>query len=170
MDQTDSHAVSPEEQQLYDHVMLAARQNIFGDKNDDTRFKMVVQRLLKGRDELASNIGGIAAVTMINIAGAIQKQGKQVPGDILLHAGDELVDNLIQIAEEAKLAKPSEHDELKKQAMFDGIKLYAQSQKGQGQGAAPAQPGPPQGQPPQPAQPPTPPPQAPGIINAARGA
>lgn len=172
MDKTDAPTgnVTPEEQKMYDAVMLAARTNIYGDAKDDTRFKMVVQRLMQGRQDLASNVGGIAAVTMLNIAGSAQKQGKQVPGDVLLHAGDELVDDLLEIAEKAGLSKPAQHDELKKQAMFDGIKLFAQDQQKQKQGAAGGQPPPgagapaPQGAPP-PAQPQA---QPSGIINAAR--
>jgi hypothetical protein len=177
-DQPDSN-VSPQEQAQYDTVMIAARKNIFGDGKDDTRFKMVLDRLSKGREDLPENIGGIAAVTMSNIAGAAQKQGREVPGYILFHAGDELVDDLIEVAMGAKLAKPDQRDELKKASMFEGLKLFGSTEQRQGAVTPQAQAGyqaelqqlkggtvSPGATPPQ-AAPAVPPPQR-GIINAAR--
>jgi hypothetical protein len=170
-----SSNVTPEEQAQYDTVMNAARTNIFGDKNDDTRFKMVLQRLSAGKDDLATNIGGIAAVTMANIAGAAQQKGREVPGYILFHAGDELVDDLIEVSEGAKLMDPKQRDEVKKQALFEGLKTFGEAQqKGQSPQAQAAhqaelqQAQQPSGAPPAPAAPP--PAQAPaaGIIDSVR--
>lgn len=127
-DHSDTN-VSPQEQAMYDVTMIAARKNIYGEGKDDARFKMVLDRLSKGRNDLAANIGGIAAVTLSNIAGAAKKQGREVPGYILFHAGDELVDDLIEIALGAKLAKPDQRDELKKASMFEGLKLYGSTEQ-----------------------------------------
>ena len=124
----EQSTVTPEEQKQYDLTVAAARRNIFGDPQDDTRFKMVLQRMSATKDDIAESIGGIAATTMLNISGAAQKQNRQVPGDILLHAGDEVVDDLIEIATAAKLMDPKQTEEVKKQAMFAGLKLFGEQQ------------------------------------------
>lgn len=110
-------------QAVYDTVVLSAEKNIFGDAKDDTRFKMVLQRLQSGKDDIAGNIGGIAGVTLSNIQGAAQKQGKDIPGDVLTQAADEIVDRLIDIAVTGKLMDEQQTDQVKKKALFEALKV-----------------------------------------------
>lgn len=171
----DAKNVSGGQQVIYDNVMIAARKNIFGDAKDDSRFKIVLQRLTGAKDDLAETVGNIAATTLYNVSGAAQKAGKQIPNDILLHAGDELVSDLIVVAQDAGLLKVKDKAELEafhKTALMAGAKLFGQAQLKQrakpaappaGAPAQPAAPAPAPGAPP--AQPPPPPA---GIINAAR--
>jgi len=156
--------VNPQDQAMYDQTMLAARRVLYGDPNDDTRFRMVLQRLSGAQGQLGSTIGQITAVVLSNIAGAAQKQGKQVPGYILFHAGQEIIADLIEIAIAGKFMTRAQSGAVMQQAVLEGMKTYKQAQSIMQQ---PAQPSPtPPNAPPQ--QPPAP--MQPGLVNAARGA
>lgn len=124
----DGSNVTPEEQAMYDQVISIARKTVFGDKDDDTRFKMVLQRLGASKDALPEAIGGIASVVMANISGAAEKKKREVPGYILFHAGDELVDDLLEIAVAGKLVDEGKREEVKKAALFEGLRLYGQNE------------------------------------------
>ena len=107
-------------QAMYDTTALAARKAIMGDKEDDSRFRMVVQRLTSGKDNLAENIGGIAGAVMGNVDGAVRKKEREIPKDIIAAATDELVDTLIEVAEAADLTDgkdPALKQESLKQAL-----------------------------------------------------
>lgn len=90
------------EQAMYDTVALAARKAIMGDKEDDSRFRMVVNRL-QGSENLAEDIGGIAGAVMGNVDGAARQKNREIPKNIIAAASDELVDTLIEVAEAAEL-------------------------------------------------------------------
>lgn len=162
---------SPEMQKQYDYVMMTARKVLYGDPktpNDDTRFKMVLERLAQAKDNLSEAIGGITAVVLTNIAGAAKKQGRTIPTPVLFHAGREIIADLIEIAVAAKITTQDQAGPLTQQSVMAALKAYkagnAAPQPGQAQAAPPAP-----AQPAAPMAPPAAPPQAPGIINAARG-
>jgi hypothetical protein len=126
--------VTPEEQKMYDGVMVAARKVLFGDAEDDTRFKMVLQRLAAAKqgNELPQAIGSMAAVVMANIQGAAEKKGREIPGDVLFHAGDEVVDDIINIAVAGKLIDERQRMDVKPQALFEGLKAFGEDEMRQG--------------------------------------
>jgi pyruvate dehydrogenase E2 component (dihydrolipoamide acetyltransferase) len=164
--------VSPQDQALYDRVMIAARRVIYGDPNDDQRFRMVVQRMAGARDQLGQTIGNITATVLANVQGSIQKAGRQVPSYILFHAGREVIADLVQIAIAAKFATQAQVAQLTKVAIFQAVETYKRAIATMGSaGAAPAAPPAAGAAPAAPAPAPAPaaPPAAPGIINTARG-
>jgi high-affinity Fe2+/Pb2+ permease len=116
--------VADQEQKVYDSVVLAAHQNIFGDAKDDTRFKMVVQRLQGAGPEIAQTVGQITGVTLANIQGAAAKQQRDVPRDVIVQAADEVVDQVLDIAEAGGLIKGN-RDQVKKQALMEAMKVIA---------------------------------------------
>jgi len=135
--------VSPQQQGQYDAVMLAARGQIFGDptKPDETPFKMVLQKLAAGKTEIANTIGDTAAKVMTSVNGAFQEKGRAIPGDVLLHAGQELVQDLVQVAAAAKLIPEGAAPQVVKQAIFAGLKTFGEAQiKTKSPQAAPAAP------------------------------
>lgn len=164
--------VTPQAQGLYDQVMIAARRVLYGDPNDDSRFKMVLQRLAAGaKANLGVTIGQITAVVIANIQGSLQKAGKQVPSSILFHAGREVIADLVEIATAAGLMQKAQAPNITKAAMMAAVEAY---KKAQGTMAAPppaagAQPATPPAAPPAPAAAPPQPAPPQGIINAARG-
>lgn len=120
-------AASPD-QAMYDAVVLAARKNLFGDQ-DDTRFKMVVQRLNGGKDNLAETVGHVAGVTLANIQNAAAKQNRAIPQATIVEAADEVVDNVLDIAEAAKLLG-QDREAVKKKALFAALRVVGQQQVG----------------------------------------
>lgn len=114
------------EQKMYDTVMLAAHRNIFGEKDDDTRFKMVLQRL-EGGEDLAESVAGIAGVTLSNIQASAEKANREIPKQIVLEAADELVDRLLDIAEAAKLIE-GDREAVKKKALFSTMRAVGQQE------------------------------------------
>ena len=124
----ESSNVTPEEQAMYDAVVTAARGIIF----DDARFKIVLDKLAGGKDELASTLGHTAAMVMISVQGGIEKQGRTVPGDIMLHAGTEILDDLIEIAMRMKLMDESQREEVTKKALFEGMKVFGDGEISKG--------------------------------------
>lgn len=152
--------VTPQAQAMYDRVMLAARRVIFGDPNDDSRFKIVLQRLAGGKAELGLTIGQITATVIANVQGAIEKAGKQVSGGILFHAGREIIADLVDIACAYGLMTRAQTQAITKQAVDTAVATYKQAQAAMSAAqpqAAPLAP------------PMQPPPAQPGIVNAARG-
>lgn len=111
---------------MYDTVMLAAHRNIFGERDDDTRFKIVLQRL-QGGEDLGETVGQIAGVTLANIMNTAAKQKREIPRQTIVEAADETVDRLLDIAEAAKLVK-GDREAVKKKAMFGAVKVIGQAE------------------------------------------
>lgn len=146
---------TPQMQAVYDTVMITARKIIYGTSpQDDQRFQVLVQKLKGAKGEIGDVIGQTVAVILTNVSGALQKSGRPVPPQVLFAAGRELVAEVIQIAQSAKILPPGKQTAIEQQAINAGIQAY---QKGQQQPAQPApqaaaqaaQPAPPP-QPPQP--------------------
>lgn len=127
-DMQDDSTVTPEEQAMYDTVMVNARKVLYGDRDDDSRFKVLLQRMAAGKANLPETIGQIAATVLLNIAGAAEQKQRQIPGDVLFHAGDEIVDDLIEIAASGKLMEQGQAEQVKKGALFAGLKMYGEQE------------------------------------------
>lgn len=163
--------VSPQEQSQYDGVMAAARGIIFGDPSkpeDNSAIQTTVAKLAANRQDPAMAIGHTAAMVITAVKGGVEQQGKTVPDDILFHAGQEIVQDLVDISTAAKLIPPKAAPEIAKQAIFQGLKIYGEQELQMKQQKPP---GPPQpGQPAQPAQPPQPAMPAQGVAGSVMGA
>lgn len=115
-----------EDQKIYDTVALAARNSIYGTKDDDLRFRMILQRLGGAKEEIAETAGGIAGATIGNISLAAQKQQRQIPADVLLAATDETVDNVLEIAGTAGLIEKPET--IKGEAMKAALRMVGKTE------------------------------------------
>jgi hypothetical protein len=121
--------VSPEEQDMYDTVMVAALAQIYSDQT----FPTVVEKLKSQKEEIGAGIGHTAAMILMSIKGAAEQQGKQIPDDVLFGAGQEVVAELIQVAIDAKLMDEAQTDDILQQAMLEGMKVFGQSEIDSGQ-------------------------------------
>jgi hypothetical protein len=150
---------SPEEQEQYDMVMTAALSMIYGDQSLPT----VVEKLASDKEELGKAIGHTAAMILMSIKGGVERQGREVSGDILFNAGQEVVSELIEVAISSKLMDESQTDQILEQALTEGMRVFgeaelkspnaAQKQAAAKQEMAGMQGGQPQGAQPQGAQP-----------------
>ena len=80
--------VSPEEQAIYDTVVKAALEMIYVDGNSFTQILDKIKGEMQGQG-LAFGIGHTAAMILRSITTGAQQQGKDVPEDILLPAGQD---------------------------------------------------------------------------------
>jgi hypothetical protein len=119
--------VTPQEQAMYDLVMTQARGILFGSKESDQSFKIVLEKLAGGRKEIGATIGHTAAMVMLSIKKGVEAKGREIPGDVLFHAGEEVVDDLIEIATAGKLMKESDTDRVKKEAVFEGLRIVGEA-------------------------------------------
>ena len=126
MEQPDDESsnVTPEEQQQYDMVMTAARGIMFGAQGS----KVVLQKLEQGKDDIASTIGHTAAMVISSVKGGIEQKGHEVPGDILFHAGMEVVADLVQVAEAGKLMDEADEKKVTEEAVFEGLRVFGEAQ------------------------------------------
>jgi hypothetical protein len=114
--------VTPQEQEQYDTIVVAALSFLYA----DGATKMVVQKLkdeASGNGGLAQAIGHTCAMILRSIKRALAQQNKQVPPDIMFHAGAEVIAEIITIAEHAGLAKEGD-EALLRDAAFRAVKTY----------------------------------------------
>lgn len=139
--------VTREQQTQYDVVISAARKSLYGEAQDDTRFKMLLERLSGAKEEIANAIGSVTAVVMTNIAGTAKKQGRQIPAPILFHAGREVIADLVEIAVAAKFLEQARAAEVTKEAMLEWVRIFkeggAPGAEATSSPSAPKPPGPP---------------------------
>lgn len=124
----DQPNVSPEEQRMYDMVMHQARGILFGKGEDDSGFRIVLDKLGKGQQQIGETIGHTAAMVLLSVKKGVEKKGRQIPSDILFHAGDEVIDDLLEIAEAAKFLEAKDMERVKKEAMFTALRIAGQEE------------------------------------------
>lgn len=120
MEDTEQPNVSPQEQAMYDTVVLNARGIIFGDKNET-----VVKKLEEAGENVAESVGHTAAMILRSIAGGIEKKGRQVPKEVLVSAMDDVISDLIDVATAAKITTAKEEGKVAEGALKSGVKLLA---------------------------------------------
>lgn len=120
--------VSPEEQAQYDAFMKQARGILMGTPDSDQSMVIVLEKLKAGRDDIGTAIGDTAAKVLRSVASGIEGKGRQVPQDILFAAGDEVVDELIEMAVAVGFMKEEQSEKIKKQAVFEGLRVYGENE------------------------------------------
>jgi hypothetical protein len=120
--------VSPEEQAMYNTVVIAAQAIIYGQGSGD----MVKQRVLASKGD-PKELGHIAAMIVMSVQGGAKKEGKEIPTDVLFAAGQEVVADVVELAVAAKLVKPGDEEEVFKKTMFEGLRVYGNVQMATGQ-------------------------------------
>lgn len=119
----DSPNVTPQEQQQYDLVVVAALGIVYAKGAP----QMIVSKLKsfaqQGPDGIASGIGNTTAMVLISVKTAFQKQGRAIPPDVMFGAGKEVVAAILEIAATAGLCKANDPDVLKK-AAFSAVHDY----------------------------------------------
>lgn len=117
--------VSPEEQAQYDRVIIEAQGLMYTENG----IKTIVQKLTSMKDRLPLAIGHTAAMLIKSVSGGLKKAGQPVEGDVLFAAGQEIVADLIEIAQAAKLVPEGEDPEvLMQQSLFEGLKVYGDTE------------------------------------------
>jgi hypothetical protein len=121
--------VSPEEQAIYETVVIAAQAMIYGKGTRDA----IVQKLKLEANRPEVGIGHTAAMIAMSIRGGAQKEGKDIPDDVLFAAGQEIVADLVEVAIAAGIVKEADKEEVFKKSVFEGLRTFGESEKMQGQ-------------------------------------
>lgn len=118
--------VAPEEQEIYDTVVVTAHAYLYSPGSA----KMVVDKLKTQSKEksLGFAIGHTCAMILLSIKGARAKQGMEpISADVMFAAGQEVLAEIMTIADKAGLAKEDDV-ELFKVAAFEAAKAYGDSE------------------------------------------
>lgn len=114
--------VSRREQLMYDVIMVQAHETMYSEQG----VKSLVDKLASMKDKLPYAIGHTAAMMIRSVGGGLKKAGIPVEGDILLHAGTELVADITEIAVAAGMLPEAEAEAVGQQAVFEGLKIYGE--------------------------------------------
>lgn len=96
---------SPEEQQLYEKFVSMALLHIYNEKTLPT----IIERMKEG-DNPRQSIGEVAAGIGFAVMKKAQAAGESIPGEIILHGGQEVVSALVEIYEKGSGEEMSEGD------------------------------------------------------------
>lgn len=102
-DDPNGEAVTPEEQGIYNRFVAQAQLLIYNEKMTAKYFDMLNSSETKNKD-----IGQFAANVAFRVYSAAKEAGEDIPGDVVLHGGAEIVESLIELAEEAKIVEIDE--------------------------------------------------------------
>lgn len=114
---------SPEEQALYNRVVAMAMMAIFDEK-------MIPQYLdmIQTEETPTKGIAEVSAQIAMRVYTFLQGQDMQVPGDVMLHAGMEIVENVVELVEASGQEVPEEEAERAFYFALDRFRSMAQEQ------------------------------------------
>lgn len=121
-DMDEQPNVSPEEQKTYDATMTAALNVIYSEKG----FPAVIAKLASFKDNIKLGIGHTAAMILIAILQRVEEDDKTIPDDILFAAGQEIISDLLRIAEGSNLIEAGQAESLAEPAFYEGMKVFGQ--------------------------------------------
>lgn len=118
--------VTPEEQEAYNTVVEAALSMIYVDDGSFDQILQKIQGEAEG-DGLAYGIGHTAAMILRSIQGSAKQAGREVPEDVLLPAGQEIVSELVSVCIKAGLAKQEDEENLIAEAVMNGVQEFGKA-------------------------------------------
>ena len=121
---------SPEEQADYELVVARAYKFIYGAGKDQTL------KMLSAGESPAAGIGRATAMILRAIKTSAEQSGKKIEGDILFHAGAELVEDLSEFGKTAKVFEfrdEAEDEQQTQEALFYAMKYYGEEAMANGE-------------------------------------
>lgn len=116
--------VTPQEQALYDFVMVQAHENLYSEQG----VKSLMEKFSSMKDRIPFAVGHTAAMLMRSVGGGLEQNGIPVDQNVLFHAGTELVADIVEIAVAAKIIPEEQAAEVGQQAIFEGLKAYGEQE------------------------------------------
>lgn len=114
--------VTPQEQKQYDTVVTKAMELLYA----DDRLPTLLDKLQKNTDNITSEIGHSAAMTLMTISKTVENQGQEIPEEILFSAGAEIVSQVTDIAVAAKLVPEEGSEKIAEAALYEGLRVWGQ--------------------------------------------
>lgn len=117
---------SPDEQAAYDGLVNKAYELIYrGGKTNPQ-----ILESLKGAGEPVDGLANTTAMVMMRLEDAAERQGKKFPPDVMLHAGVEVLEDLADLAGQAKIHKFNEEEI--QGATYQALDIYRATRQKQG--------------------------------------
>lgn len=129
-DQGESN-VSPEEQAMYDNFVGAALHQIW---QDDMSHQAIMRKMKdEGPGNIGKAIGHTAAMLCRSIEGGLKRAGREIPEDVLFAGAQEVVENLIEMADAAGMIPEEKKETIFEEAVLEGTKAYADAKQADGE-------------------------------------
>lgn len=118
--------VSPEEQAMYDTIVINAKQLIWGPESSDAVLGKIQAKM--SSEAPATAIGAVGAEIGAQMAQAAEGAGVQLLDEVMFHAGNEVVGDLVQLAKHAGLvqAQGKEEEQLVEASFFEATRIYGE--------------------------------------------
>lgn len=117
---------SPEEQEMFDRFVTRGMEMIY----DDRMFPKVVDMLDGGageEDEEGDPDTGLAMtaeMVVSKVQDMAEQAGQKLPGDVLFHAGLDIIEELAEVSRRAKIKDYSQDPDALERATFKALDLY----------------------------------------------
>lgn len=122
--------MTPEEKQQFDAVMLTAYKIMYS----ATGFRVLLQKISRGADNIAQNIGHTVAMIMLSIQNGKRQDdgGKGYEPGVMFEAGVEVLQDVMRIAIGSGAVKEDRQSEVLSGAMMAAMKAYGDSELASG--------------------------------------
>lgn len=110
---------SPEEQALYDKIVGQAMNLVY-----DKKFMPQVLKMLEGEGDPVEGLARAAALVIARIATSGEKAGIKMKGDVLHHAGTEILEDLAELSKEAGIKDYSQDSDALEAAYFRALDMF----------------------------------------------
>lgn len=114
--------VTPEEQAVYDRVMLNALKIVYPEGEAEATVSPKILAALKGSDNPMLNLSTATVSLVIGLRDSAKQAGNPVPDDVLYHAAIAIVEELAEVAEAANIHDYSEKDI--ENAFYGALDMY----------------------------------------------
>lgn len=116
--------VSQDEQRLYERIVLAGMQTIYGEGGIDG----IAARLRESKDNLPAAIGQLTANVLLSVARKVKEQRGEADPEMLMQAGKELLAEIVEVAETIGALPPEQVDQVASQAAMEAVKAYGEAE------------------------------------------
>lgn len=113
--------VTPEEQAVYDQVVTNAYKIIYPE-GEEAQVSPKIIASLKASDKPVLNLATTAVTLVTALQQSAKASGQPVPGEVLFHAATEIIEDLAEVSEAAKIHDYSEEE--MENALYLGLDMY----------------------------------------------
>lgn len=122
----DVTEASPEEQALYNRFVAMAVMGLSDEQNLTNTIKA-----MQSAGDPTVGVAEVASAMIVRVSSMARSQGNELPGDVLMHGGKEIIEYAVELAEAAGLAEFS--PEMMEQTFYQTLDLVTQSMKDSGE-------------------------------------
>jgi hypothetical protein len=122
---------TPEEQAIYEKFVNKAMEAIYA----EDALPSILEMLAADPEEPLDGLARTAATVVDLIAGKAEEAGEPVPGDVLFHAGVEIVEDLANLASETGIYDFNNDDDAREGAFYRALDIYREMEQARGGGS-----------------------------------